>query len=147
MLDWKYTAREKLRDYAMQKNAVESIPLEIETLRSKAESIKVTDYSADRVKGAEGGREDQLLANIQRRGELERMLERAKVQVELAENALAVLTGEERRLLELMYIHPQTGKIERIMMEFGLQDARSVYKRLDKALERFTVAYYGATES
>lgn len=147
MIDWKYTAREKLRDYAMQKNAIEAIPLELETLKSAAESIKVTDYAADRVKGGEGGREDKLLSNIQRRGELGRMLVRARLQVKLAEDALSVLTEEERRLLELMYIYPQKGKIDRIMDEFGLADVRSVYKRLDKALERFTVAYYGQTES
>ena len=147
MIDWKYSAREKLRDYSLQKNAIETIPLEIDTLRMKVESIKATDYSTDRVKGGEGGREDQLLANIQKRGELTRMLDRAKIQVQLAEDALAVLTEDERRLLELMYIHPAKGKLERIMDEFGLADVRSVYKRLDKALERFTVAYYGATES
>lgn len=147
MIDWKYTAREKLRDYGLRLNAIKSIPQEIEALRLQAENIKVTDFDHDRVQGGEGGREDMLLSNIQKRGELERMLELAKNQVVLAESAISVLTEDERRLLDLMYIHPQKDKMERIMDEFGLLDKRSVYRRLDNALKRFTVAYYSVSES
>lgn len=147
MIDWKYAAREKLRDYEALLNAIESIPQEIEVLRLQAESIKSTDLEKDRVQGGDAGREDQLLSNIQKRGELERMLIQARARAALVVTALEALSEDDRRLLEIMYVHQERGKVTRAMLEFNLQDSRSVYKRLDKAMARFTVAYYGCTES
>ena len=147
MIEWKYTAREKLRDYEAQQNAVRGIPLEIESLRSKSESIKSMDPNAIRVMGGDATREDLLLSNLVHQAELERMLVRAKIAVQLVDDALDILDAEELRILDLMHIHPTKGKIERIKEEFGLDETKSVYRRVDKALRKFTVAYYGSTES
>ena len=46
-----------------------------------------------------------------------------------------------------MYIHTTAGRAERLADELGLSDSRSVYKRTENALRRFTIALYGATES
>ena len=147
MIEWKYHAREKLRDYTAQQNAAHNIPLEIEALRSKSESIKSMDLNAIRVMGGDATREDLLLGNLVHQAELERMLVRAQIAVQLVDDALDVLDAEELRLLDLMHIHPAKGKIERIKEEFGLEETKSVYRRVDKALRKFTVAYYGLTET
>ena len=60
--------------------------------------------------------------------------------------ALAVLTDEDRLVLDRFYIHPMRGNVDRLRGELGLEDERSVYKRKDKALRRFTVALYGICE-
>ena len=147
MIEWKYTAREKLRDYVGQQNAVRGIPLEIEALRSKSDSIKSMDLDAIHVMGGDATREDLLLSNMVHQAELERMLSRAQISVQLVDSALDVLDAEELRILDLMHIHPAKGKIERIKEEFGLDETKSVYRRVDKALRKFTVAYYGLTET
>lgn len=63
------------------------------------------------------------------------------------ERGLAVLTADERRLLDRMYIFQEKGAVERLMNEYGLLEESSLYRRVNKALLRFTIAMYGATES
>ena len=147
MIDWKYAARDKLRDYVAQQNAVQNIPQEIKKLKLQAESIKSMDLDSLRVMGGEATREDMLLGNMQQRAELERNLARAQIAVQQVKDALGTLEADDVLLLDLMHIHPSKGKIERIMDEFKLQETKSVYRRVNKALYKFTVAYYGFTES
>lgn len=144
---WKYRAIDKLKDYAAQKASLSNIPEEIARLESEAYSIKSATGDGTPVKGGGSGREDRLLSNIVKRGELAMMLERAKLYVRTTERGLAVLTAEERRLLDLMYIVREKGAVNRLMDEYGLQEESSLYRRINKALIHFTVAMYGATES
>ena len=75
------------------------------------------------------------------------MFERAESDVAAVERGLSVLQQQERSLLERMYITPERGAVKRIMEENGLLEESSLYRRVNKALLRFTVAMYGATES
>ena len=58
-----------------------------------------------------------------------------------------MLDKQDRSLIELAYINGERGYAERMVDELGLEDIRSVYKRLDKALYRMTITMYGVTES
>lgn len=144
---WKYRAIDKLKDYTAQKTSLSNIPEEIARLESEAYSIKSATGDGTPVKGGGSGREDRLLSNIVKRGELAMMLDRAKMAVGTTERGLAVLTKDERRLLDLMYIVREKGAVNRLMDEYGLQEESSLYKRVNKALIHFTIAMYGATES
>lgn len=144
---WKYKAIDKLKDYAAQVAATENIPEEIRRLKSEAMSIKSATGDGTPVKGGGSGREDRLLSNIVKREELAMMLDRAKLAVSIVRRGMAVLSEEERHILEVMYIYREKGYLERLMSELDLMDERSVYKRADKCLIRFTIAMYGATES
>lgn len=144
---WKYRAIDKLKDYTAQKTSLSNIPEEIARLESEAYSIKSATGDGTPVKGGGSGREDRLLSNIVKRGELAMMLDRAKKAVSTTERGLAVLTKDERRLLDLMYIVRENGAVNRLMDEYGLQEESSLYKRVNKALIHFTIAMYGATES
>ena len=75
------------------------------------------------------------------------MQERAKLACSIVQTGLQALEDDERHLLEAMYIHTTAGRAERLADELGLSDSRSVYKRTENALRRFTIALYGATES
>lgn len=144
---WKYKAIDKLKDYSAQKAALQSLPEEIARLESEACSIKSATGDGAPVKGGGSGREDRLLSNIVKREEHKAMLKRAKLAVGMVDRGLGVLSEEERRILDRMYIFREKGSVSRLMDEFGLQEESSLYKRANKALQHFTIAMYGATES
>lgn len=143
---WKFKAIDKLKDYAAQKVSLENIPEEISRLESEACSIKSATADGTPVKGGGSGREDRLLSNIVKRGELVLMLDRAKKAVSIVERGLRVLDQEERHILDVMYIVREKGYVGRLMDEYGLQEESSLYKKANKALLHFTIAMYGATE-
>lgn len=144
---WKYRAIDRLKDYPAQKVSLYNIPEEIARLESEAYSIKSATSDGTPVKGGGCGREDRLLSNIVKRGELEMLLDRAKSSVNTVERGLTVLSQEERHILDTMYIYREKGYVSRLMEEYGLQEESSLYKRANKALLHFTIAMYGATES
>lgn len=144
---WKYKAIDKLKDYTAQKASLQNIPEEISRLESEAYSIKSATSDGTPVKGGGSGREDRLLSNIVRRGELDQMLIRAKMSVAIIERGLSVLNQEERHILDAMYIIREKGYVGRLMDEYGLVEESSLYKKANKALLHFTIAMYGGTES
>ena len=144
---WKYKAIDKLKDYTAQKASLQNIPEEISRLESEAYSIKSATSDGTAVKGGGSGREDRLLSNIVRRGELDQMLIRAKMSVAIIERGLSVLNQEERHILDAMYIIREKGYVGRLMDEYGLVEESSLYKKANKVLLHFTIAMYGGTES
>lgn len=146
MREWKYDVRDKLSDYPRQLNAVETLPDEIRRLESEYTSLHGAVYDDTPVQGGGTPYEDKLLRNIILRGDTERQLQRARLAVEFVESALNTLTHEERHIVDVMYISRQRGATERLRQELGLEDERSVYKRVDKILKKLTIAMYGGTE-
>lgn len=144
---WKYRAIDKLKDYTAQKAALQSLPEEIARLESEAYSIKSATGDGTPVKGGGSGREDRLLSNIVKREEHKAMLHRATLAVGVVERGLGVLSKEERRLLEVMYVVNEKGRVNRLMDELCLAEESSLYKKVNKALQKFTIAMYGFTES
>lgn len=144
---WKFKAIDKLKGYSAQKASLTSLPDEIARLESEAYSIKSATADGTPVKGGGSGREDRLLSNIVQREEHKAMLERAQKSVAGIERGLAVLDKDERKILERVYINQEVGAVQRLMDEYGLVETSGMYKRINKALLRFTVAMYGATES
>lgn len=43
-------------------------------------------------------------------------------------------------------IHQEKGNSTQLMSEMGLTEPSSLYKRINKALRRFTIALYGCSE-
>lgn len=144
---WKFKAIDKLKDYTAQKSSIENLTEEIVRLESEAYSIKSATSDGTPVKGGGSGREDRLLSNIVQREEYKLMRDRAKLYVSMVDRGLSVLSAEEKNLLDKMYIIREKGAVERLMHELGLLETSSLYKRINKALQRFTIALYGCTES
>lgn len=144
---WKYKAIDKLKDYKAQKASLSNLQEEIARLESEACSIKSATADDTPVKCGGSGREDRLLSNIVKREEHKAMLRRAELAVGMVDRGLSVLNQEERHILDVMYIIREKGYVDRLMAEFNLQEESSLYKRANKALQRFTIAMYGATES
>lgn len=145
-MNWKFEAIEKLKEYTARKNAITSIPEEIKRLEEEAQRIRAASTDATPVQGGGSAREDMLLSNIVHREELQRQLSDARRWVDIVDGGLAVLTDDDRLVLDRFYIHPMRGNVDRLCDELAVEKA-AVYKRKEKALRRFTVALYGSTES
>ena len=145
-MNWKFEAIEKLKEYTARKNAITIIPEEIKRLEEDAQRIRAASTDATPVQGGGSGREDMLLSNIVHREELQRRLSDARRWVDIVDGGLSVLTPDERKILEIMYINRSGGGLFRACEEFNLEKS-AVYARRDAALEKFTLALYGVVKA
>lgn len=145
-MNWKSEAVEKLRMYEAKKRSLQNIPEELRRVKSAMKSIRSATADGAPVSGGGSGREDMLLSNIVLQEELERSLEQATKWVALVDAGLEILTKEERTILERFYVHPERGAADRLAGDLNI-DEKTVYKRKDAALRKFTVSLYGGTEN
>ena len=145
-MNWKHEAIDKLKQYEGKCTALENIPLEIRQQELGMESIRSMDPDSTPVKSSGSSREDMMLNNISYREELKESFSQTKLWVEAMDRALGVLTPEEYLLLERFFIHPEKKAADRLAGDLHV-DIKTVYRRKDEALRRFTVALYGVTET
>ena len=144
-MNWKAEAKEKLRRYDAMRLATINIPEELERLELDAQSIRSAKIDGDVVSGGGSKREEALLNNIIERQELTWTLQQAQLWLKTTDRALTALPKDERLILHRLYIYPEIGAPERLCKELGMETS-SVYRRRDKALRHFTLAYYGIDE-
>lgn len=145
-MNWKQEAIEKLEQYDARKQSLLSIPTEIDRLESLARQIKGCRTDGIAVKSSGSGGEDMLLSNIIQREELSWSLEQAQKWVGLVESGLSVLNEEDRLILDRFYIRGEKGAADRLAGDLCM-DVKTVYRRKDAALRRFTIALWGCVES
>lgn len=146
MEDWKVSAIEKLKQYEAKRQALEIIPMQIAEIESTMTSIRCGVNIAPASGSKSTGKENMLLSCIVQKEELQRNLDRVKLWIEFMEKGLNILDQEERLVLDRFFIHPAKGNVDRLCGELFIEQSQ-VYKRRDKALRKFTIALYGATES
>ena len=144
-MNWKKEAADKLRNYTARQQALTNIAEELRRLEIKSTSIRSAFADGSPVQGGGSGREDAMLDNLCHRAELERQLEEARIWCSTVENALSVLTEQERLVLDRFYIHPAKGNVDRLCGEMGVEKP-TVYRRRDDALHHMTIALYGFDE-
>lgn len=144
-MNWKSEAIEKLKQYDAKKLSLRTIPTEIRRLELDAQKIRSASADGSPVQGGGSGREDMMISNIVLREEMERSLEQAEIWVDLVSAAFSLLTDEEKLILERFYIRPERCAADRLAGDLHL-DTKTVYKRKDDALRKFTVSLYGGTE-
>lgn len=144
-MNWKAEAKEKLRRYDAMRLATINIPQEIQRLEVDAQSIRAAKTDAPVVKGGSGNREDALLNNLLHRQELAWTLQQAQFWLQTTERALSALSPQEKLILHRLYIYPESGAVERLCKELGIESS-TIYRRRDKALQHFTLAYYGVAD-
>lgn len=145
-MDWKREAIDKLRQYEAKRSALVDIPKDIAYLESAITRIRSSTSDGTPVKGGGSGREDMLLNNIVKREELKVAFKAAQEWVGRVENGLAVLNAEERLVLEKFFLFPAPGAADRLAGDLHL-DVKTVYRRKDAAIKKFTMALYGCTET
>lgn len=145
-MKWTTEAIEKLRQYEAKKQSLRCIPDEIRSLEAAARGIRSATSDGTPVSGGGSRREDMLLNNIILREELRLSLDQAREWVKRVEDGLAVLTPEERLVLDRFFIHPEKGAADRLAGDLHL-DVKTVYRRKEAALLHFTISLYGGVES
>lgn len=143
---WKHEAIDKLKQYEAKRLALENIPLEIRQLELEMQSIRSADPDSSPVKGNGTSREDVMLNNITHREELKESSTMTKLWVEAMDRALSALSAEEFLLLDRFFIHPEKKAADRLAGDLRV-DIKTVYRRKDEALRKFTIALYGVTET
>lgn len=144
-MNWKAEAKEKLRRYDAMRLATINIPEEIKRLEIDAQSIRAAKFDAPTLVSGENRREEAILNNIVHRQELDRTLQQAQLWLQSTDRALSTLSPEEKRLLHKLYIYPHPGAVEQLCRELGVETS-SIYRRRDRALQHFTLAFYGIAD-
>jgi DNA-directed RNA polymerase specialized sigma subunit len=145
-MNWRREAADKLRNYEVHKQALESLLKEIERLESAYTGIRNTATDGMPISGSGNTREDSMIANIVHRDELKRRLKEAHLWVSMVDEALAVLDDEERLVLDRFYIHRAKGSVGELRERLNVEQS-TVYRKRDSALRRFTIALYGISET
>lgn len=138
MPDWKNEAIDKLKHYEAKRQALRIIPREVEQLESELASLKNMSINE--------ANKNRMLDCTMQRAELLKNLKRAHLWVADVTEALDALDQDDRRLLERFYIDGQSGAAKELAVEF-FADIKTIYRRKDNALRKFTIAMYGQTES
>jgi hypothetical protein len=144
-MNWKAEAKEKLRCYDAMRLATINIPEEIQRLEIDFQSIRSARSDATPVSGGGNKREEAILNNLIHRQELAWTLQQAQSWLKTTDRALTALNNEEKLILHRLFIYPERGAISRLSNELGV-DSSVVYRRCEKALKHFTLAYYGINE-
>jgi hypothetical protein len=146
-MNWKIEAVEKLRRYDAMCRARENLPLELRRLEQEYTAIGAG--MTDRIGTGSGNvrsREDWMLNNVMARQQLTWSLDQARSWTDLVERALSALSSNEQLILRRLYILPQSGALDQLCEELGMERS-SVYRHRDKALSKYTLSLYGAQES
>lgn len=143
-MNWKAEAKDKLRRYDAMRLATVNIPEELKRLEIDAQSIRSARLDSPAVKSSET-REDAMLNNIIHRQELAWTLQQAQTWLKTTDRALTALPNDEKLILHRLYIYPEAGNLDRLCKELGVESS-SIYRRRDRALKHFTLAFYGMDE-
>ena len=146
-MDWKAEAIDKLQGYEARQADMERIPRELERLGASYTGIRAARLdSMPRAGSSASKREEAMISNITCRDDLKRKLKEAQLWVEIVDGGLSVLDDDERLVLELLFMRPAKGNIDRLCEQLCVEKS-TAYRRRDEALRRFTIALYGAVES
>lgn len=143
-MNWKYESMEELREYEAKRTAVDNLPDEIQQLKAQMVKLGGSSNSVP-VKGGGSQWEDRQINLIVKMDKLKTSLGYAREWVARVEQGLAVLTDEERLILDRFYINAAKGNVDRLCGDLCLEKS-AVYDRKDKALRRYTLARYGCVE-
>lgn len=144
-MDYKRCAEEDLREYERLKTSLAALPERIALLQDKASSLRAAAPDREPVQGGTSTYEDRLINNIVETERLKTNLDIVRRKVALVDRGLAVLTDEERLVLERFYISRHYGYMDRLCEELCCERTQ-VYRIKDRALKKFTQAMFGMAE-
>lgn len=145
-MNWIREAESKLYDYSAKAQSLQSVTARIALLESEMSCVRSATTDGTAVHGGGNGREDALLNNIAERDELQRAKASVTKWLEWVNRALTALSEQEKDLLDKFYINRRKGHVERLCEKMNVEKSE-VYRRKEKALRRFALALYGATET
>lgn len=133
-------AIEDLRNYEPRKVAMLNLQDKIKTAEAKIYGLR-SGAGGSGVKG--GGEHDEALINqIAAKEKYQTNLKIISAFVDQVDRALAVLTEEERVVLDGFYINRPTDYRNRLCDKLHIEES-TLYRIKDNAIKRFTIALYG----
>ena len=142
MVDWKRVAIDDLRSYALQKDSLASTKELAESIAKRLQSPSGGGYDREPVMGGCSTVEDRWIAGIVEKELLWEAYETTAQHISRIEHALAMLSDDERLVLELFYINRPRRYIDELCERLCVEQSR-VYQIKDKALSKFTLAMFG----
>ena len=136
---WKLKCKADLFNLRKMEAAITSIPEEIDMERARMTSIKSASAGTSPVQGGGTSYEERMNNSICLVDLLTDNMRFAETEVRLTYKALATLTDEERRILDVMYIDRQKNGIDRLCEELCC-DERTVWRKASRALEGYNTA-------
>lgn len=141
---WKMKCKADLFNLRKNEAAILSIPEEINMERERMTSIKSASTGTAPVQGGGTSYEERMNNSIVTIDALKDKLLFAEKDVKLTRQALAILTAEEQRILEVLYIDKQKNGAQRLCDELGIIDETTVWKKATRALSSYCTARYNS---
>lgn len=145
MINWKNVAVGRLKEYQAKKLSLENIPMEILQHELALENIRSADPDSVTVRSSSTWNDPRINCMVMIES-LRLSLRQTKLLVESIDRALGILNQEERILLERFFIYAEPKAADRLAGDLHM-DVKTVYRRKDEALRKFTIALYGMAES
>lgn len=142
---WRDETIENLKIYRAKCVALENLRDDIRECEENLGRIRAADPDCVRVKSSNTPN-DQFLNSVTMRAELVESYQRTKAWVEKMDKAFSVLSREDITMLERMYVYPEPKAADRLAGDLQI-DVKTVYRRKDAALARFTIARFGNVEN
>lgn len=139
MIDWEWSTKRDLMDYADKCNAVESMREQIAEIDAELTGVGSALKGDTPVKGG-GEVSDKWLNMLIKRAELEQSLASTDARVRRIAKGMAGLSKDEQTLLDRAYIHHISHN--NICALMNLESAQ-VYRLEKKALRRLALRMYG----
>ena len=143
-MDMTKVVADRLRNLAKDEQSLQRMREEITSLEQEFVSIRIAGTDAG-FKKSGYSRSDWMDNNIQRREYLKHRIEAVEISVKSTRTAIESLTQEQRRVLDVFFLHRVAKPEQCIAMELGC-DERSAWRKRTEALQAVTRALYGGIE-
>lgn len=144
-MNWKKEAENDLRNYQRRVDALENARDKIKALRDQMTAIKAGMSDGTPVVGGGNKAQENMVNCIAECERLEYTIKANERLVALVERGLQSLSEQERRVLDLFYIHRIRGHVEELMEELNVETSQ-VYRIKDAALYKYTTTIYGVID-
>ncbi len=135
-MDWKLCAIDDLRRYKQMKIGVLNSKDKLRLISAAASSPRTSLGKRNPINNP------SLINTLVEKEKLSSNIKSTQKLLKIIERGLDSLTDEERALLEKFYMSDCPSNIRHLCEEFGYEQ-RSLYRKRDRALARFTLAMYG----
>lgn len=146
MVDWKRVMIDELRNYRLWQNSLDATNERAREIENMMQSPMGGSYDKTPVMGGASTLEDRWLNGIAEVWLLREAHSATEQRVKQIEQALSLLTDEERLVLELFYIDRPSRHIDELRERLCVEKSQ-VYRIEERALRRFTHAMIGQIET
>ena len=142
MLTYRDYVYSVMSDYNAAQVAVVTIPEQIETERSRRESLRAAKTDGDRVQGGEGQTDDAWLTSIAREDYLKARLDMSRHVIETVEEVLRRLDDEETEIVTRLILQRGHNTTARLAEDWGV-DESTVFRAKSRVLKKLALMLTG----